>query len=302
MTASAGARVHFRRFRGVIGILSRSAVAWFEHGAASMGASLAFYTLFSIAPILFIATWIAGTVLDADAVRSQILAQMQGLMGDAGAAAVRALITATARAGSPRLATAAGIVAVLIGATSVFGELQRALDRVWGTAVRASDSGLWLFLRTRILSFGLILGVGFLLLISLIVSAALAVLGTWLGSFMAEWKIFLFAIDLALSLTTATLLFAMIYKYIPREDIAWGDVWVGGLVTAVLFNIGKLVIGLYLSKSAFATAYGVAGSFLALLLWVYYSAQIFLFGAEFTHLFAYEYGSRLPHGAAPQPA
>jgi membrane protein len=138
----------------------------------------------------------------------------------------------------------------------------------------------------------LILGVGFLLLVSLVASAALAALGAWLGSFMAQWSVILPVLDIVLSLALTTVLFAMIYKYVPREQIAWGDVWIGGLVTASLFTVGKLLIGLYLGRSSLSSAYGAAGSIMVLLLWIYYSAQIFLLGAEFTHVFTYAHGSR----------
>jgi membrane protein len=146
--------------------------------------------------------------------------------------------------------------------------------------------------RSRLLSIGLILGVGFLLLVSLIMSAALAALGAWLGTFLVRWSVVLPALDLTLSLGLTTVLFAMIFKYVPREEIAWGDVWIGGLATACLFSVGKLLIGLYLGRSSLSSAYGAAGSVMVLLLWIYYSAQIFLFGAEFTHVYAYTLGSR----------
>jgi membrane protein len=273
-------------------LAKRSIAAWFSHDAASMGASLSFYTLFSIAPVLLIATWAAGLILDKDVVRQNIAAQMRGLMGDAGAAAVTALLTGAMHFGNGIVPSIIGAVSLVLGATSVFAELQRALDRVWDTPPVAGASGIWHSVRTRILSFGLILGVGFLLLVSLVVSAGLAALAAWLGTVIAQWKMLLWFVDLVLSTSIATLLFAMIYKLLPRRSIAWGDVWVGAFVTAVLFAVGKALIGVYLSKSAFTSSYGAAGSLLVLLLWIYYSAQIFLLGAEFTRAFAYEHGSR----------
>jgi membrane protein len=278
-----------------ISLAGRSIRAWLSHDAASMGAALSFYTLFSIAPILLVATWVAGNALEKDAVRQHLLAQMQGLMGEAGAAAVSALLAGSAHVGGGLVATIAGVTSLLIGATSVFGELQRDLDRIWETTRTAATatSGIWQVVRTRLLSFGLILGVGFLLLVSLVVSAALAALSGWMQAFMTEWKALLFVVDITLGLGTATVLFAMIYKFLPHQSIAWGDVWIGALVTAVLFAAGKALISIYLSKSAFLSGYGAAGSLLVLLLWIYYSAQIFLLGAEFTRLFAYTHGSRL---------
>ena len=232
-------------------------------------------------------------MLDKDAVRQQVLVQMQGLMGEAGATAVRALLAGSAHIGGGPVATIAGIASLLIGATSVFGELQRALDRIWETPRTAATSGVWQLVRTRILSFGLILGIGFLLLVSLVMSAALAAISGWMETLIAEWKVFLFVVDMALGLGIATALFAMIYKLLPHQSIAWGDVGTGALVTAVLFTVGKALISMYLSKSAFTSGYGAAGSLLVLLLWIYYSAQIFLLGAEFTRVFAYAHGSRI---------
>ena len=293
MDASDRRRV-YPRFT-LISLAGRSIRAWLSHDAASMGAALSFYTLFSIAPILLVATWVAGSALEKDAVRQHVLVQMQALMGDAGAAAVSALLAGSAHVGGGLVATIAGVTSLLIGATSVFGELQRDLDRIWETPRTAATTtgGIWEVVHTRILSFGLILGVGFLLLVSLVVSAALAALSGWMQTFMTEWKALLFVVDIVLGLGTATVLFAMIYKFLPHQSIAWGDVWTGALVTAVLFAAGKALISIYLSKSAFLSGYGAAGSLLVLLLWIYYSAQIFLLGAEFTRIFAYAHGSRL---------
>lgn len=300
MHASDGRRV-YPRFT-LVSLAGRSIRAWLSHDAASMGAALSFYTLFSIAPILLVATWIAGSMLEKDAVRQHVLAQMHGLMGDAGAAAVNALLAGSAHVGGGWVATIAGVTSLLIGATSVFSELQRDLDRIWETPRAATTtSGIWRVVCTRILSFGLILGVGFLLLVSLVVSAALAALSGWMQSFMTEWNALLFVVDITLGLGTATVLFAMIYKFLPHQSIAWGDVWIGALVTAVLFAAGKALISIYLSKSAFLSGYGAAGSLLVLLLWIYYSAQIFLLGAEFTRIFAFAHGSRL-HSSSNVPS
>jgi membrane protein len=272
-------------------LAGRSIRAWLSHDAASMGAALSFYTLFSIAPLLLVATWIGGSILGRETVRQHVLSQMQGLMGEAGAAAVSALLAGSAHFGGSTVATIAGVASLLIGATSVFGELQRDLDRVWETPRTAASGGIWEVVRTRILSFGLILGVGFLLLVSLVVSAALAAVSGWMETLFAEWKMLLFIVDIALGLGIATVLFAMIYKFLPHQTIAWGDVWAGALATAVLFTAGKALISIYLSKSAFTSGYGAVGSLLVLLLWIYYSAQIFLLGAEFTRVFAYARGT-----------
>lgn len=275
----------------VWGVARDTVSDWITHNASSLGAALAFYTLFSIAPILVIAMAVAGYVFGPNVAETQVLGEMRGLLGDAGAKAVQSLLASAHQSGVKGIAAAIGIVTLLIGATSVFGELQSTLDYIWKSPKKGSVAW-WRILRSRILSVGLILGVGFLLMVSLVVSAALAALGAWLQTFLVQWSVILPALDLVLSLGLTTVLFAMIYKYVPREDIAWGDVWIGGLVTACLFTVGKLLIGLYLGRSSLSSAYGAAGSIMVLLLWIYYSAQIFLLGAEFTHVFTYALGSR----------
>jgi membrane protein len=266
--------------------------AWIDHNASSLGAALAFYTLFSIAPILVIAMAVAGYVFGPHVAEAHVLGEMRALLGDAGAAAVQSLLASAQQSAIRGIAAAVGIITLLLGATSVFGELQHTLDYIWKSPPRKDSVAWWRILRSRILSVGLILGVGFLLMVSLLASAALAALGAWLGSFMVHWVVLLPVFDLALSLGLSTVLFAMIYKFVPREEIAWGDVWTGGLVTACLFTLGKLLIGLYLGRSSLSSAYGAAGSIMVLLLWIYYSAQIFLLGAEFTRSYTYARGSR----------
>jgi membrane protein len=265
--------------------------AWISHNASSLGAALSFYTLFSIAPILVIAMAVAGAVFGPHVAETRVLDEMRGLLGESGAAALQGLLASAHQSGLKGFAAAIGVITLLVGATSVFGELQNTLDYIWKSPKKDSVAW-WRILRSRIFSVGLILGVGFLLLVSLLISAALAALGAWFGTFLAQWSVILPALDLVLSLGLVTVLFAMIYKYVPREHVAWGDVWIGGLVTACLFTVGKLLIGLYLGRSSLSSAYGAAGSVMVLLLWIYYSAQIFLLGAEFTHVFAYTVGSR----------
>lgn len=276
----------------MIQIVRDSVVAWIDHNASSLGAALAFYTMFSIAPILVIAMAIAGAVLGSNVAELRVLQEMRALLGDAGATAVQSLLASAQQSERKGFAAAVGIITLLIGATSVFGELQSTLDFIWKSPSRQDSVAWWRILRSRVLSVGLILGVGFLLMVSLLASAALAALGAWLRSYVVQWAVILPALDITLSLGLTTLLFAMIYKYVPRETIAWGDVWIGGFVTAGLFTVGKLLIGLYLGRSSLSSAYGAAGSIMVLLLWIYYSAQIFLLGAEFTHVFTYAHGSR----------
>jgi membrane protein len=282
----------------VWGIARDTISDWITHNASSLGAALAFYTLFSIAPILVIAMAVAGSFFGPNDAETQVLDQMRGLLGDAGAKAVQSLLASAHQSGLKGIAAAIGIVSLLIGATSVFGELQNTLDYIWKSPKKSSVAW-WRILRSRILSVGLILGVGFLLMVSLVVSAALSALGAWFQTFLVQWSVILPALDLVLSLGLTTVLFAMIYKFVPREAIAWGDVWIGGLVTACLFTVGKQLIGLYLGRSSLSSAYGAAGSIMVLLLWIYYSAQIFLLGAEFTHVFTYALGSRSHRRARP---
>jgi membrane protein len=273
-------------------VFARSALAWMQHDASTMGAALAFYTVFSIAPIIIIGIGVCGLILGNNTASAELLPQMQGLLGDAGAAAVQSLISSAAYMQRSRTATMIGVVTLLIGASSVFVELQTSLDRIWGIPKRNRARGVWRFLRARFLSLGLVFGVAFLLMVSLIMSAALAVMGAWLSRLLGSWHSSLMITYVMLSLGITTVLFALVYKYVPQERLHWRDVWVGGLVTAVLFNIGKFAIGFYLGKSAFASVYGAAGSLLVLLLWVYYSAQIFLFGAEFTKSYSLILGAR----------
>lgn len=281
------------RVRDLGSLVTKSVAAWLAHNASSMGAALAFYTLFSVAPILIIALSIAGYMFGPHTAETELLAELRALTGNAGADAVRNLLQSAHYSDQKGLAATVGVITLLIGATSVFGELQHALDQIWGTPARARAGAWWEFFRTRLLSFGMVLGVGFLLLVSLIVSAALAAFDGWLETRVAGLHIVLPLLDLGVSFAMAVLLFAMIYKYVPRESIAWRDVWIGAATTAFLFSIGKSLIGLYLGRSSFNSAYGAAGSLIVLLLWIYYSAQIFLLGAEFTRVFAYERGSRV---------
>jgi membrane protein len=283
---------HESRVRQVWVLTRDSVNAWVEHNASSLGASLAYYTLFSIAPILVIAVAVAGYVFGSRTAETEVIGQMQALIGNAGADALRGLLASAQRSEARGLAAVVSVITLIIGATSVFGELQKTLDQIWGAPARDQTVAWWRVLRSRLLSVGLILGVGFLLMVSLLVSAALAGLGMWLQTYMTHWNVILPALDLGLSVAMTTVLFAMIYKYVPRQSIAWSDVWIGGFVTAVLFTVGKALIGLYLGRSSVSSAYGAAGSVMVLLLWIYYSAQIFLLGAEFTHVFAYTHGSR----------
>ena len=286
-------------------VLKAAAVNWVDDYAQSMGAALAFYTMFSIAPVLLIATFVAGTVFGAEAARGEIFDQLAGLLGVPGALAVQGLLESADRPAGRSVAALFGSVVFFVGATAVFAELQDALNRVWRVPVRVAHASLWRLLRARLLSFGMILGIGFLLMVSLAFSAGLAALSKWWDPLFGGWTTFESAVELALSVSLATFVFAMIYKTMPRARITWRDVWIGAAFTAVLFISGKVVIGAYVGRTSVSTAFGAAASLVVVLLWVYYSAQVFLFGAEFTWVYCHRFGSRrgqpLPGVTLPRP-
>jgi len=283
--------------------LCRHAVsAWIDDYAPSMGAALAYYTLFSIAPLLLIVISIAGLVFGPDAARGQIFAELRNLMGEDGAAAAQALLQSVNKPAQGVLGTIVGVILLGVGAISVFGELQDALDRIWRAPGRAGSGGVWSLVRARLLSFGMVLGIGFLLILSLVASAAVAALGKVSAPLFGSWMVVAEGLNFVVSFALVTGTFAMIYKIIPRVRIGWRDVWVGAAVTALLFAIGKSLIGLYIGRSTFASGYGAAASLVVLLVWMYYSAQIFLLGAEFTWVYAHTHGSRSKVGADPAGA
>ena len=269
-----------------------SVSAWIDDFAPSMGAAISYYTVFSIAPLLLIVIAVAGLVLGQEAASGQIFAQLQGLLGEDGAKAVQGMVESASLSGKSFFATVIGVITLIIGATTVFGELQSALDRIWESPAAEKKEGIWNLLRTRVLSFGMILAIGFLLLVSLVVSAGLSALGSWWGEMFGGWEILLQIVNFIVSLAVVTALFALIYKYLPRAKIGWHDVWIGAAATALLFTLGKFLIGLYIGKSSVASGFGAAGSLVVVLVWVYYSAQIFLLGAEFTWVYAFQHGSR----------
>jgi len=285
----------------ILDLIKNSVIAWVDDYAPSMGAAIAYYTLFSITPLLIIAIAVAGLVFGHEAAQGEIIGQIRDLIGQEGAIAVQGLLKNAYEPAHSMLAIAGSVITMIIGATTVFGEIQSDLDRIWRVSVPSQESGLWRLLRTRLFSFGLVLGVGFLLLISLIISAAIAAFGKWLRSLSAGWEVVLFALDLSISFAITTLLFALIYKFMPRATIPWRDVWIGAAVTAFLFAIGKFLIGLYLGKASVASGFGAAGSLVILLLWVYFGAQIFLLGAEFTWVYSNTYGSRAAQGKEIEP-
>jgi membrane protein len=281
------------------GLITSATQSWVDDYASSMGAALAYYTLFSLAPLLLIVIALAGLVFGPDAARGEILGQLRELMGEEGARAVQAMLEAANQPGKGAAATVAGVVFLLIGATSVFVELQYALDRIWRAPVRLKSSGLWRLLRSQLLSFGMILCLGFLLMVSLVASAALAAMGKWWGPVFAGWELLGNAINVSLDFAMTSTGFALIYKIMPRVRIRWLDVWIGAVVTALLFTIGKLLIGVFIGKSGVTSVFGAAASLAVVLIWVYYSAQIFLMGAEFTWVYAHTFGSLKEQPMAP---
>lgn len=267
--------------RAGLRLARRAFAAWSEDYAPSMGAALAYYALFSIAPLLLIITGIAGLVFGPQAARGELFGDLAGWMGADAARALEGLLAHASRPASGMVAVAIGAATLLLGASSVFNELQSDLDRIWRSS--SPLGGVRGLLRTRLLGFALVLVVAFLLIGSLAASALIAALA---GSWAAHLA------DAALSLALLTLGFSLVYKIVPRVRIAWCDVWLGAGVTAALLVVGKFLIGLYLGRAAPASLFGAAGSLVVLMIWVYYSAQIFLLGAEFTRLYAHEQGSR----------
>ncbi len=276
-----------------ITLVQRSVTAWSDDFAPSMGAAISYYTVFSLSPLLLIVIAVAGLIFGEEAVQGQLVGQLQGFMGREGATAVQTMIKAAHEPTGGIVATVVGAALLLVGATTVFAELQSALDRIWKVPAKNKPKGLWAVLRARVLSFGLILALAFMLMVTLVISSVLSAVGKFASGWLpgSEWLLQLANIGVSVGLSTV--LFGMIFKYMPTVKIEWRDVWVGAFVTAVLFEVGKYLIGLYIGKSGATQAFAAAGSLVVLLLWVYYAAQIFLFGAEFTKVYANDRGSRV---------
>jgi membrane protein len=269
-----------------------AARAWWDDDCARMGASLSFYTLFAIAPILLVATAIAGLVFGAAAVRGEIVGQLDQLVGHEGALAVQSLLEGAAQRRSGAVATVVGGVTFLLASTGAFLELQVAFNTIW--RVKPDPKGhAYAFIVDRVRSFGLVVAIGFLLLVSLAVTAALAALNAWLFSFSPANALLWNGISTLVSIVVTTGLFALLFRILPDVRLRWRDVTTGAVVTALLFTVGQQLIGLYLGQSSIATMYGAAGSVMILLLWVYYSCQIVLFGAEFTRVWAARHGVKV---------
>lgn len=267
---------------------------WNEDKVSRLAAALAYYTIFSIAPILVIAIAIAGAIFGEDAARGQIVGQIQGLVGRDGAEVIE---TAIANAGQPGsneglIASLINLALLIFGATGVFAELQGALNTIWEVTPRP-DQGIWTFVRQRFLSFSMVLVIGFLLLVSLVINAALAAVSGFMSGFLPGVDWLWHFVEIAISLGVIGVLFAFIFKFLPDVEIGWGDVAIGAALTAILFTIGRSLLGLYLGQSAFGSTYGAAGSLVVIVAWVFYSAQILFFGAEFTQVYTRRYGSQI---------
>jgi membrane protein len=266
-----------------------TASEWWRHNAPRLGASLAFYTMLSAAPLLVIVTYIASMAFGEQAAKGQIVHEFGGMIGREGAQIVQTMLANAYHPTAGIWASIIGLVVLLVGATGVFAELQDALNTIWDVQPKPS-AGIWAAVKSRILTFALVLVIGFLLLVLLVISATLTAVSDWLGQSGPAplWH----TLDPLGSLVVITLLFAAIYKILPDADLAWRDVWIGAALTAVLFTLGKYLIGLYLGSSGMSTTYGAAGSLAVFLIWIYYSAQIFYFGAEFTQVYARRFHPR----------
>ena len=288
--------VHFgnepgSRTAATLRLLKETFSKWSADAAPRMAAALAYYTAFSMAPLLILAIAIAGLLLGHEAAQGKIVEQIRGLVGQQSATAIQSMIEARQHPAKGIFASVIGVVALLAGATGVLSELKSALNTIWRTQEHSDVKEI---VKKNVLFLGMLLGIGFLLTVSLIASAAVAGVGKFLGGFLPAPELLLQAVNFVLSISVITVLFAAMYRFLPNTRVDWHDVWVGAIVTAFLFELGKLGLGLYLGKSTISSSYGAAGSILVLLLWVYYSGLIFYFGAEFTRVFADKHGSRKP--------
>ena len=272
-------------------LAKRAANGWVDDKASSMGAAIAYYSILSLAPLLLIVITVAGLIFGEEAARGALFGELSELLGDNGAAAVQAILKSASGLSGGIVSIAVGVLTLFIGATTVFAELQSDLDRIWKVPA-PKGGGAMRFVRTRLLSFGVIIGVGFLLIVSLVASAAIAAVGHIWDRWLIGAETLLQVLNFAVGFGVITALFALIYKLLPSVRIPWSDVWTGSAATSLLFAIGKFLIGLYLGKAAISSSFGAAGTLVVVIVWVYYSAQIFLFGAEFTYQYALTHGSR----------
>ena len=281
-------------------------VQWSEDNPFQLAAALAYYTLFSMAPLLLIAIAVAGSVFGREASQNQIIGAIEDLVGVQSARAIQAVIeSAGQRPDSGFFASAIGMIFLLLGAGGVVGQLQDSLNTIWRVVPKTGRGMIMGFLQDRLVSYSMVLGVGFLLLVSLVISAVLTAVSGIVGSFLPIDAATAHILDLVVSFAFITVLFAVIYKFVPDVRIAWRDVWIGAATTSLLFSVGKFLIGFYLGHSTVTSIYGAAGSLVTLLLWVYYSSLMFFFGAELTQVYAFRYGSKVTaaeNAQRPRPA
>lgn len=277
----------------LLGVLRQTVSEWIGDKVPMLGAALAYYTIFSLAPLLIISIAMAGIFLGQEAAQGRVFEEVRGLLGDEGGRAIQDMVrSAGSNPSSGVIATLIGMGTLLLGASGVFGQVQASLNIMWGVEGKPGR-GMRGLLKDRFLSFGFILVVGFLLLVSLLLSAAIAFLAEWMGQITPSLELLAHVLNFGLSFGIITVLFALMFKYLPDVKIVWKDVWLGAVITAALFTLGKTALGLYLGRSAVGSSYGAAGSLVVLLLWVYYSAQILFFGAEFTQVWANCFGSHV---------
>lgn len=273
-------------------LLSQTWEDWNRDNVPRLGAALAFYTALSLAPLLVLSLRVAAFFFGDEAARGEIERQIDSVIGEQGAEAVQAMLENANRPDEGLVATILSVITLLFGASGVFGQLQESLNTIWEVAPKPGR-GLWGMIQDRFFSVVMVIGVAFLMLVSLVVSAAMSFAGAYLFHWLRDFQWLSQTLNLGLSLAVFTAVFAMMFKIVPDARIAWRDVWLGAAITAVLFTIGKFAIGVYLGRSSLASSYGVAGSLIVLLVWVYYSAQIMFFGAEFTQVYANRYGQKV---------
>jgi membrane protein len=271
--------------KDLVSIFKTTFVAWNAHEAPRLGAALAFYTILSLSPLVIIVVALAALIFSRSTAQAHILSQVQGMIGPEGGKAVESMLANTQKPAAGILGTVIGLLSLLFGASGVFTELRSALNLIWEVKPEET-SGILGLLRERFFSFGMVLSIGFLLLVSLIVSTVLAAVGKFFGGLVPIPSPVLAVLNFLFSYIGVALLFGLIFRFVPEAKVRWQNVWLGALVTAMFFTIGKTLIGLYLGKSSIGSTYGAAGSVIVVIVWVYYSAQIFFFGAEFTHAYS----------------
>jgi len=273
---------------------------WSNDKASRLAAALSYYAAISLAPLLILLIGIAGLVFGREAAAHQIASQIQGLVGQESAQVIQDIITQANKPSTGIISTIIGTVVLLFGASGVFGALQDGLNTIWEVAPKPGR-GFFGIIKDRFLSLAMVVGVGFLLLVSLVISAGLAAFGKYVGGVLPLHWLVLAIINALVSFLVIAVLFALIFKVLPDVEIGWNDVWIGASITSLLFTIGKFAIGLYLGRASVGSAYGAAGSLVVILIWIYYSSQILFFGAELTQVYANELGSRIrpARGAVP---